>query len=76
MVVGIPLLVFFRSTFIMEKALSSFDPGVRTEALAVSSVLLDPFAPGVTVNISERVVTISAGIAKLNCSLVKAGKLR
>lgn len=60
----------------MEKVLSSFDLGVRTEALAVSSVLLDPFAPGVTVNISERVVTISAGRAKLNCSLVKAGKLR
>ena len=47
----------------------NFDLTVRTEALAISSVLLDPFTPSVTVN-------ISAGVAKLSCSPVKLVKLR
>lgn len=47
----------------------NFDLTVRTEALAISSVLSDPFAPSVTVN-------ISAGVAKLSCSPVKLVKLR
>lgn len=51
----------------MEKHCLNFDLTVRTEALAISSMLL--LHPGVTVN-------ISAGVAKLGCSPVKLVKLR
>ena len=71
---GNPSLCFFLGWVgglpsLWKKHCFNFDLTVKTEALAISSVLLDPFTPSVTVN-------ISAGVAKLSCSPVKLVKLR
>lgn len=68
MVLGVPLLCFFQSALITEKTLSSFDLDVRTKAFSRVICSVRSFLPTVTGNVSERVDTVSAGVAELNSS--------